>query len=300
MYAHQVIEGLKKTHRQLNRFDPAKKNQYKDYKKALEITQELISKAVKFHFEDISEIYRSFDDIHDKVLFSHLSEFIRLPFKLCWFDGVIKEGPIKEDEIPVRKRGVFIRQFKPDLIGINIFLSHPDNEWLLEPIEYLVSVGKKFKDREEDFGDKYGDRLNGNVWTIPLIEHPLYEIFFKGDASDLTFVHYALLILNCKNIKKIRIQPSDKLNKKRKKQDKTLVDSYYVLRVKPFGEKSNSSSPKSNHDGRRIHFCRGHPKLFTKERPLFGKWDGLFWWEPHIRGNRTKDLSSLTPREYMI
>jgi hypothetical protein len=291
MYAHQVIEGLKNTRRHYDRFGPAKKKQYKDYQKAVESTRELISKAVKFHFEDISELYKSFGDIHNKILFSDLSEYIRLPFKSCWFDGVIKEGPIREDEIPVRKRGVLLRQFQPDLIGINIFLSHPDNEWLLEPIEYLVSIGRQFKDREEDFEDTSGNGLNGNIWTIPLLDHPLNEIFIKGDASDLTFVHYALLILNCRNIKTIRIEPSEKLNKKRKKQNKAAVDSYHVLRVKPFREKSNGTSPTSNKEERRIHFCRGHPKLFTKERPLFGKWDGLYWWDPYLRGNKAKGLA---------
>jgi hypothetical protein len=94
--------------------------------------------------------------------------------------------------------------------------------------------------------------------------------------------------LNCRNIKTIRIEPPEKLNKKRKKQNKAAVDSYHILRVRPFGKKSDNTSPRRNKEGRRIHFCRGHPKLFTKQKPLFGKWYGLYWWDPHIRGNNAK------------
>lgn len=65
---------------------------------------------------------------------------------------------------------------------------------------------------------------------VEILDHPLNEIFFKSDASDLTFVHYALLILNCRNIKKIRIEPSEKLNKKRKNLKKLTkkINSFII------------------------------------------------------------------------
>ena len=31
---------------------------------------------------------------------------------------------------------------------------------------------------------------------------------------------------------------------------------------------------------------KGHFKEYTKERPLFGKIAGLFWWETHLAGAR--------------
>jgi hypothetical protein len=33
---------------------------------------------------------------------------------------------------------------------------------------------------------------------------------------------------------------------------------------------------------------RGHFKQYTAERPLFGRFTGLYWWQPHLAG-KAKD-----------
>lgn len=37
-----------------------------------------------------------------------------------------------------------------------------------------------------------------------------------------------------------------------------------------------------------IHWVRGHFKQYTAERPLFGRFTGLYWWQPHLAG-KAKD-----------
>lgn len=49
-----------------------------------------------------------------------------------------------------------------------------------------------------------------------------------------------------------------------------------------------------------IHTVRGHIKVYTAEAPLFGKFVGRVWCEPHLRGSKaqgivTKDYSIEVP-----
>lgn len=39
-----------------------------------------------------------------------------------------------------------------------------------------------------------------------------------------------------------------------------------------------------------LHLCRGHFKTFTEAAPLFGKYTGVYWWDPCWRGNGTMGL----------
>jgi len=35
---------------------------------------------------------------------------------------------------------------------------------------------------------------------------------------------------------------------------------------------------------------RGHFKTYTKDKPLFGKLVGKYWFKPHARGNKKKGV----------
>jgi hypothetical protein len=37
----------------------------------------------------------------------------------------------------------------------------------------------------------------------------------------------------------------------------------------------------------RQHIARGHFKTFTEEAPLFGKWTGMYFWEPQVGATRS-------------
>jgi len=36
----------------------------------------------------------------------------------------------------------------------------------------------------------------------------------------------------------------------------------------------------------RVHMCRGHFKEYTEDHRLFGKYTGLYWWQPYVRGQK--------------
>jgi hypothetical protein len=97
-----------------------------------------------------------------------------------------------------------------------------------------------------------------------------------------------LVLLNCKNVGTEKVEIDMALNKKRKKLGRVPLFSYYTLVLKPVG-KRQKSIPKHLWENR-IHFQRGHFKVFTEEHPLFGKHVGCFWWQPHIRGRNTNGI----------
>lgn len=98
---------------------------------------------------------------------------------------------------------------------------------------------------------------------------------------------FALILLNCKNISTIKEYPSEALNRKRIKQGKRPLFSYYTLVLNLLNDKQNNNKQyKKTGIEQRIHFCRGHFKEYTETNKLFGKYTGLYWWQPQVRGNK--------------
>ena len=46
-----------------------------------------------------------------------------------------------------------------------------------------------------------------------------------------------------------------------------------------------------------LHFVRGHFKDFSHGGGLFGKYKGLYWWSPRLRGSAS---SGIVKKEYMV
>jgi len=62
-----------------------------------------------------------------------------------------------------------------------------------------------------------------------------------------------------------------------------------LLKIKAPGKKHKNGEAKDLYYNR-IHLCRGHFKEYTKEKPLFGKYTGTYWWQPTMRGNKKKGV----------
>lgn len=61
---------------------------------------------------------------------------------------------------------------------------------------------------------------------------------------------------------------------------------YHVLNIEPMRQILHHEG-RSHEVGleKALHKCRGHFKVFTSDKPLFGKYVGRFWWKPHERGS---------------
>jgi hypothetical protein len=126
------------------------------------------------------------------------------------------------------------------------------------------------------------------------IENMSEELKKSIDQNVQTFLLFSKL-LSCKNIKTEEIKPIITRQMRRHPDNKHLY-SYYVLNITgkaPQHTTTNSISASHN----RVHFCRGHFKQYTPDAPLFGQHTGLYWWEPHLRG---QDKSGFVDKDYKV
>jgi len=110
------------------------------------------------------------------------------------------------------------------------------------------------------------------------------------------YVIMFLRLLSCKNVEKEVVEP--RTNRQIRKHKGVGLYKYYVLNVAPLSvrkKKVPASHPSEEHN--RVHFQRGHFKQYTPEHPLFGMYTGLYWWEPHLRG-QNKD--GFVDKDYKI
>lgn len=97
-------------------------------------------------------------------------------------------------------------------------------------------------------------------------------------------------VLSCGNILYKDVIPPEKLNKKRQRSGNLPLYSYKIIEISEHAvkEKNAGSVPwdyKSPTE-MRFHLTRGHQKTYTKEKPLFGKYVGKWWWKQQARGDK--------------
>lgn len=107
----------------------------------------------------------------------------------------------------------------------------------------------------------------------------------------------AIRLLNAKNIGTKTHKPT---RSQRKKHPGSKIFEYKTLTIVRPGqkEKSNGDQGAPQVVGLTpLHFCQGHFKTFTEEKPLFGKVVGEFWWSPQMRGNAK---NGIIEKEYKV
>lgn len=104
-------------------------------------------------------------------------------------------------------------------------------------------------------------------------------------CNYIPFALLTLSMLHCKNIEIVENVPPAKLSQRAKKDYGVPLHITKTLAVRP--TKRVSENPGKLDSPRSLaaqHIVRGHFKEFTDEAPLFGKWTGMYWWEPAVRG----------------
>jgi len=104
----------------------------------------------------------------------------------------------------------------------------------------------------------------------------------------IAIVFRFLSFLSCKNIRTKTVIPEDKKNLKRVRAGKPPFNSYHVLEIQ--SGKHVEGGNKQNLWSNRVHFCRGHIRTYTEDKPLFGKITGNIWCPPHARGNKKNGI----------
>lgn len=214
-----------------------------------------INSSFKFHFDDVY--------FFPKQTYEDFFKNIRLPYPILWLDYFNKGN------VGGCSKGAFLCIENDTKIAIFSF-HYYKNEWYLYPHKLTFN-----KNDNELF-----------VYSLDSPEIPGGDVIYEGFPEVFGF----LLLLNCKNITKEMVVAPEKLNKKRRRLNKLEFFNYYVLNVvvpSGGGRSSEKTEPLSHN---RVHFCRGHFKEYTQENPLFGKLTGLYWWQPHVRGQSKKGI----------
>lgn len=267
MYAHQVIGDLENTVFSGKvitidgRVDMINED-WKEYAAIHKKCLEGIKKSMKFHLGNIHLF------LPNKGMFIDNRVAMNLPYNDIWIDFLSADGV---------KFGMYVHD-----------MAEGDNKsFLLVPLYSQHRVGDLCLKKWQVGTDVIEVFIKNNKITNRFLDiDPLKR---KDSVTNLGVHHravlfYMLLLLNCKNIQTEKISAPGALNKKRRKNGKVPIFDYHVLNVVLPGKKRGyheSTEPLSHN---RVHLCRGHFKEYTDEHPLFGKFTGLYWWQPHVRG----------------
>jgi len=305
MYVHHIID------------------QYTDYIKNWDFAEDKnkvikryinkISRVIKFHIEDYAFVDDAVKDVNERKknysceeFLNQYKDYIRLPYNKCWFDtNITPTALISREEyidntlfgcsVPGNfdvpdKMGIYaynIGNTKNRMIGIMPVYRHKNKKkWLSPCFHGIIDIKKnKFHSGFENTEQNRDRILSGNTPK----ELVYYELLTLRNAY--LFLVKILVLLNCKNIIIEKINTPKRLNKKRKKNNKQELFDYHVLKLKvPTIKIINDEKNTNSSTLKRVHFCRGHIKRYTKEAPLLGKHIGIYWWQDHVRGSKKEGI----------
>ena len=146
-----------------------------------------------------------------------------------------------------------------------------------------------------DFDGKllnFGQGLEESDWEKS--PNHLYDSVKMYVFSAFLRFFWVLAFMNTRNTVLIDNPPPAKLSKRHEKKYGVPLVTYKTLKVLPMrkvnqndyetDDASDASIPKS------LHIARGHFKDYRNGPGLFGKFQDIFWWDAHVRGNAEKGV----------
>jgi len=236
--------------------------------------------------------------IPDKIYFSQLPRLVP-PYENCWFEwtsNVKKRDDAPDDfsgELDERLLDIMLNPEGDARAGVKLTSQHNNGGGWSIYLQFFMRMGNN---PPLMLPIAYAVKLNADGFLInteKLIQEGLPQIFNELASQMLTdnktqgsinTVLYALGLLNCKNI--VTIERGGPPAGVERNRHRVWTHRHYVLQIRPLRE-----IKKIEHDGESLarevsfHFCRGHFKIYTAEKPLFGKYVGTFWWDAHARGS---------------
>lgn len=126
----------------------------------------------------------------------------------------------------------------------------------------------------------------GLVWETAVTREELENNHLHGGSVWMHVPLLATSFSHCKNVGLVFHEPPPKLARAQTKRRGGPNTSYYTLDIQPMRQVLSSEGGQDAHGSaqRALHICRGHFKDY-RERGLFGKVHGVFWWDMAVRGN---------------
>lgn len=128
-----------------------------------------------------------------------------------------------------------------------------------------------------------GYSMNEKLRVLEFDEHLVGELHQMFQP----FVYVALLascFLHCKNVDLVSVEPDKKLAKRTFERYGIPMHTFKVLTIDPMVKRLRGHMATGLSLQRSMHICRGHFRDY-RERGLFGKLKGRYWFPQHIRGD---------------
>ena len=170
----------------------------------------------------------------------------------------------------------------------------PINPWKIHSF-FLVQANKAFiqvRDANNGMKSPYAHFASilpndATPWkhSVPLIENLLLPFWL------------AIAFLHCKNVITAQVDPCHPQGKKKASMPCKRVH-YHTLDIHPMREiLRREGKQESTGLKHALHSCRGHFRDYSQGRGLFGKHQGLYWFDQHLRGSSTHGVSV---KDYLI
>lgn len=199
------------------------------------------------------------------------------PYQEMWFEWTMDDHAL---DINPYKVGAHVRAPKNTDQGWNYtFAIFWGTKKGVQVLPYIMEFSIPPDGRVERINYKYS------------VLHGAAALSAAADAEvDLVFgsyvgrIMFAIGLLHCKNI--IEVEKGGKNPNVKNRRHRSKGTKHYVLNIVPARNiKRTEYEQSAKGNQQRLHFRRGHFKEYTTEKPLFGKYVGVFWWEAHAAGN---------------
>jgi len=291
MYAHKAIESIQSF------FKNEDENLFEvDF---FDSSLAHLQSCPKYHFEKIENIVTQTLRTND-LFQGEYGQDVRLPYPVCWFD-YCKENGERVGLLLTELGASNMFQGSAKTLQMELFIAYPKQDvFITNPLNIHIgdedeinNIVKHYNQYTEE--NYHHQKLNEKIiisWSDGGVKSKEeFDVLYTEATQEIKNLNACLLLLSCKNIETIDNQPSEKLNKKRIKKNKTPLCSYKTLQVvlpKSSNAKNRQQIVTQKQNSPRTHLCAGHFKIYTHEKPLFGKHTGRYWWQPHLRGDDKK------------
>jgi hypothetical protein len=250
-----------------------------------ELRREL-SRGQNFFIENVAEYARMKGNEDGGGVYPFRLPNLRPQFPTMWFEFSAKHIMLDPQSSNGSKVGIMvISDEDEDKKTVKISCCHYSKHQgiiIWHPAVPVFTVGFDGKFVKDESGKE-------SIEVLHYLDTNSEAILDYIEGSAVTSSYPALLaisLMNCKNVKRDRVDAPPKLQRSRVKSGKLPLMSYHVLNIDPMKEVLDAARREAGPGtsiAKALHICRGHFKDFT-EKGVFGKHKGWYWWHPHIRG----------------
>lgn len=153
---------------------------------------------------------------------------------------------------------------------------------------------------EAGFYNLYQDRLYSVTMPefVGVIPESDFIIYHRMMAHDLIIPLMAIGLMNCKNVELVENVPRKTESKRHQRKHGKPLTKYYTLKVNSMRKEYTNDGDGSHAGGKRsLHIARGHFKDYRGGGGLFGKLNGVYWWDAHVRGD---SKTGIVHKDYQV